>query len=274
MPNENEPTVAQVEELLIAKIGRGMSSQLGKGPHGIVREVRENYPGESKPSPQVVAQAVWGVIAKELAYLDFSRETDVFAGNPAKWWLYPTQRGTQAADDTLPNPDLPDKYLQRFAEDIPDAPESVQRYVREALSAYGARLYMASAVMLGVAAEGAFLDMAQTFCAWLQGTEAENYRRLLDNPRTSYNVLFAEFRKRVEPRRKELPGEIADNLDVLNPILNLIRKYRNDAGHPTGVEMDRGACFLSLVAFAEAAKRLYALEKHFVASVKAGDENA
>ena len=105
MPNENEPTVAQVEEFLIANAGRGMSSRLGKGPHGIVREVQQRYPGEKKPSPQVIAQAVWRVIAKELAYLDFSNETDSSPhADPANWWLYPTQRGTQAADDTLPNP--------------------------------------------------------------------------------------------------------------------------------------------------------------------------
>lgn len=264
--DQRKPTVGEVEEFMLQKIDAGMSPQLGWGSYGVVREVQERYPGIIKPSPRLVAEALWNLIGRGLVFLDFTSDSGsapVGSGTHS-WWIAKTENGRKATSDTLPNPDLPEKYLQEFASGIPGVSETVLRYVNEALNAYGGRLYMACAVMIGVAAEGAFLEMADAFCKWLQGSEAEKFSKTVTDPRTSYNTLLKDFQKFVQPRRKELPAILSDNLDVeMNSILSMIRKYRNEAGHPTGVTTDRGACFLSLVSFAEAAKRVYALKTFF-----------
>ena len=64
------------------------------------------------------------------------------------------------------------------------------------------------------------------------GDEGQQLRKLLDDPAASYSRRFREFRKRIEPRRPELPHALADNL-TRDAIADLIRVTRNAAGHPT-----------------------------------------
>ncbi len=142
-------SVAEVEEILLQNLGRQITGQLGVGAHGIVREVREKCRQEV---PQhIVVEAIWGLISRGMVFLDFTTDNSVHP-NPSHWTLRPTRRGWQYAHG-LPNPDLSDRYLQRFASDVPGASKTVRDYLTEALNAYGAHLYIASAVMLGVAAE-------------------------------------------------------------------------------------------------------------------------
>ena len=46
-------------------------------------------------------------------------------------------------------------------------------------------------------------------------------------------------------------------------VLQLIRLIRNDAGHPTGRQIDREDAFNHLAIYARANKRLYALMRFF-----------
>jgi len=65
--------------------------------------------------------------------------------------------------------------------------------------------------MLGVASEAAFLEMAQASVDWLQAA-GQKLQAVLDNPRQPYVKKFGEFRKRIEPRKPELPTELADGM--------------------------------------------------------------
>ena len=264
MSEESRPTIAEIEEFLLLNAGRQLVGQMGVGRHGIVGEVIDKYPGESRPNPQEVAEAIWGLVGRGLLYLDFSNDSDPLRANPKNWSIYPTKMGWQYDPDGLPNPDIPDRYLQRFAGSIPDASDLVRQYVNEALQAYTNRLYMAAAVMLGVAAEAAFLEMAEAFCACLPEKEAGKLRGFVESPKSKYSALLDEFRKRFEVRKGDFTPAIGEKIDLqLNTILELIRTYRNDSGHPTGVRMERDECHQSLVAFTTTAKRLYSLKREF-----------
>ncbi len=154
--------------------------------------------------------------------------------------------------------------------DIPQASEIVQKYVKEALETYSQRCYMACAVMLGVAAEAAFFELIDSFGTYPELDDAK--KKSFDSTQHSYSQIRKEFIKRFEACRADIPYLVKENIDIqLTAIFELIRKYRNDTGHPTGFIMDRGSCFLSLIAFVEAAKRLYALKGFF--EHKAYDEN-
>lgn len=259
------PTVSDVEAFLLQNRWQNMLGNLGVGRHGIVADVLRLYPGDTKPRPETIMEAVWGLISKGYAYIDISNDSGSMSGNhadPKNWLVRPTKRGLEF-DSSLPNPDLPDKFLQSFAENIPGVSEKVRLYVKEALCTYNNRTYIAAAVMLGVAAEAAFLEMAVQFCAYLPSAEAENFRKYLKGP--SYSVLLDEFRKRFESRKKDF-GDLGDKIDLqLHSVLDLIRNYRNDSGHPTGFQMDRATCHQSLVVFANTARRLYALKAAFEA---------
>jgi hypothetical protein len=87
---------------------------------------------------------------------------------------------------------------------------------------------------------------------------------MLDNPRTNYYSKFLEFRKRIESHKPDLPVELADNMALtLDSVLDLLRIYTNDSGHPTGKRMERDDAFLSLQMFAVYLQKLYALKAFF-----------
>ncbi len=80
MPEPLEPSVAEVEEFLILNLGRQLHSQLGIGRHGIIGEVINRYPKEPKPEARIVAEAIWGLVARGLAYIDFSNDSGMNSG--------------------------------------------------------------------------------------------------------------------------------------------------------------------------------------------------
>ncbi len=83
------------------------------------------------------------------------------------------------------------------------------RYVEEALSAFNARCFLATSVMIGVASESAFGHLAQAFIDG-RPNDSTQLRKLLTNPGSSHYKRFEEFRKRVEPMRSTLPTGLAD----------------------------------------------------------------
>lgn len=202
-----------------------------------------------------VWEAIWRLISRGLAYIDVDQR------GPGSWELILTPAGRAAYSDERANPDDPTGYLARLGEDLP---ELARVYVAEALGAYGANLYRASAVMVGVASEAVFLEMASAFVGWLDGSAQDKFRQVLENRSRGVAEKFTEFRKRLESRRSELPSDLSDSLDLfLSAIFDLIRLQRNDAGHPTGAKVSRDDCFAALEMFVRYAERANALRRHF-----------
>jgi hypothetical protein len=205
--------------------------------------------------------AIWSLVAQGLAYLDFSQPA------PENWELHLTDSGAAALADAGLNPDNAEAFLAQLAQRVPTTSPTVLLYLREALATYAHRCYLASAVMLGVASEAAFLDMAEAFCTWLPPTPQARYRTILDDPRAQYIHKFREFRSRLEPLRGQLPPELSDNLALtFDSVLDLLRIYRNEAGHPTGKQYRRDDAFINLQMFARYLEKLYALKAFFEAS--------
>ena len=180
------------------------------------------------------------------------------------WTWRLSSAGRAARTDAEINPDDPQGYLLRVKETVSSASETTMMYLEEAVLSYTGRRYLASAVMLGVAAEAAFLEMARSFGAWLPANESRTFLVIMDNQRQGYLAKFAEFRKRIEPRKPKLPRELADGMALtLDSVLDVLRIYRNDAGHPTGKRIDREDAFINLQMAARALQKIYALKAFF-----------
>jgi hypothetical protein len=81
---------------------------------------------------------------------------------------------------------------------------------------------------------------------------------------TSYWQKFVEFRNRLEPKRGELPQHLTEDIDVtLDATLNMLRIYRNEAGHPTGKQIPRARANQNLQLFAFLLGRMYELKAFF-----------
>jgi hypothetical protein len=118
--------------------------------------------------------------------------------------------------------------------------------------------------MLGVASEAAFMEMATSSVTWLQ-TAGQTLQKVLDNPRQPYVKKFEEFRKRMEPRKADLPEELADGMSLtFDAVLDLLRIRRNASGHPTGKPMLREDQYVSLQMFSRYLQRLYQFRAFFL----------
>jgi hypothetical protein len=139
--------------------------------------------------------------------------------------------------------------------------ELVELYLTEALQSFNGRCYLATSVMLGVAAERAFLVMAETY-ATSSMAGAPAMAKELAKPRSNYYTLWTEFRRRIEPVRQELPNGLADAL-TLDAIADLIRLTRNEAGHPTGRQIDEDTARVHLTVAPVYLRKMQQLAAHF-----------
>lgn len=227
--------------------------------HYLPEGVRKYLPSATRaPSHHDLMAAVWALVARRLVYIDYSQSAS------SNWSIHPTTRGKAAAADSTLNPDNVPAYLTRVMQDIPDLTDIPQFYLGESLRAYASDCYSASTIMLGVAAEAVFYDVAAPFSAWLSGSAGQTLAAALGKPTLAYIQKFVEFQKRLSASKGHLPPALQQNLDLnINSVLELLRLVRNDVGHPTGIKIDRQSAFQYLVVFPGLAKRLYALKRHF-----------
>jgi len=235
-----------------------IDARLGRGRHYFAESLRSQFPPNEQPTPREIMSAVWSLVGQGLAYIDYSQPA------PENWKLFLTDAGLAAAHDEAMNPDNSGDYLERLAAGAPDANPIFLQYAREAVTSYNSRCYLASAVMLGVASEAAFLEMARSFGNWLPKAQRQKFLEIIENPRTNYITKFVEFRKRIEPLKSDIPDELSDGMSLwLDSILDLLRIYRNEAGHPTRKQLARDDAFINLQMFARYLQKLYALKAFF-----------
>jgi hypothetical protein len=250
---------AMLQTTLMLLLSEGhIDNRLGGGEHYLSEALRQKLGPENRPTKSQIMSTVWSLIGQGLAYIDYSQSS------PSNWSLYLTESGIAAANDESINPNMPGAYLERLSENIPGMSDAVRQYVIEAVGSYTSRLYLANSVMLGVASEGAFLEMASTFGKWLQGKEQEKFLKIIEDPKINYIQKFLEFRKRIEPHKPDLPSELADNMALsFDAVLDLLRINRNDAGHPTGKMISRDDAFTNLQIFARLLQKIYLLKDYF-----------
>lgn len=211
--------------------------------------------------PDEVYDAIWSLVRQGLVYLNTTSQ------DPRSWTFRLTDAGKAAANDEEANPDNSSRYIQRLTAQVPDASPIVMQYANEAVTSYLSQCYLASAVMLGVASEAAFLEMARAFADWLPKHEGEKLRTIIDGGRSNFISKFDEFRKRVNSHKNSLPAELSDGMALtLDGVLDLLRINRNEAGHPSGKRLDRADAFINLQMFARYLEKLYRLKGYFEAS--------
>jgi hypothetical protein len=202
-----------------------------------------------------VWEALWGLVGDGLVYLDPSRQA------PDNWRWKLSALGIQAVSGGTWEPRDPEGYLRRLRAHSPTADPLAIRDVQEALAAFNARCYLATSVMLGVASERVLDGLARAVADAL-GESAQKLRRELDNPRSSQLTRFKVLRKQLEPRRPRLPEGLADTL-TLDAVADLLRLTRNDAGHPTGGEVDEDTAYTHLQMAARYLQKMTTLQAHF-----------
>jgi hypothetical protein len=182
--------------------------------------------------PHQIWEVVWGLVGGGLVYLDRGEQPA-----PENWRFKLSATGIEAAVGQAAEPSDPEGYLRRLDRQVPALDPAARVYVAESVHAFAARCYLSSSVMLGVAAERAFLGLAEALAAAM-AEQASKLRRELDNPRSSQRTRFDELRKVLDSHRKDFPEQLVDTL-TLDAVGDLLRVARNESGHPTGQLIDQ-----------------------------------
>jgi hypothetical protein len=151
------------------------------------------------------------------------------------------------------------KYIERIRMAIPTIDIRIVLYLKDALASFRVGAYLSSAVMTGVASEKALLLLRDGIEAALSAPDRR--KKFADNTKgISISRIYQEIWKRLEPNQAVL-AQALNREDVkveLSGIFDLIRKTRNEAGHPTGREITRDEADSMLHLFPVYCKTVYA----------------
>ena len=126
----------------------------------------------------------------------------------------------------------PSEYLVRLAQQTPNPDPTVLSYLTESLRSFQRGSFVAASVMLGIAAERAFLLLcAATLDALSDSGQKEAFGRLMDRYQIKPKLdwLHAKFG---ELQKKGPPGFPDNACLTVTGIYDLLRSQRNDLGHP------------------------------------------
>jgi hypothetical protein len=133
----------------------------------------------------------------------------------------------------------PDDYLRRLKAACPSIDDITLLYAGEALDTFRAGNHLASAVMIGVAAENMLLRLVDAVHAALNTPERKQKFEKVTKGKAA-KTQHDEVVERLKSPSSLLPEGIESVLTQhIDGIYDLIRRTRNDAGHPTGKRMER-----------------------------------
>ena len=157
--------------------------------------------------------------------------------------------GNESADDQLPLIHLtffgrsfvetgewpvhdPRAYLARMASRVSVPDETAVAYLTESLNSFEHGSYVASAVMLGIAAERVFLLICEATCGALSSSsEQQAFEKLLS--RLPIKPKLDWLHRKFTELQKSAPAGFPDNASLMvTGIYDLLRAQRNDLGHP------------------------------------------
>jgi hypothetical protein len=167
-----------------------------------------------------------------------------------------------AAERAIPHD--PDGYLAEIRGSGKNCVDTVAiGYIEEALRCFTRSCYTASVLLLGVAAEAVVLRVCELIVASTKNQAVrKGFESLPDIVKQKHRWLIQRYESLpAKVRREQLP----DGLDVkLTSAYDLIRRQRNDLGHPQQIPLDVDRqhafvffqCFLTMVRDLEAFAKL------------------
>ena len=184
--------------------------------------------------------------------------------NPNFPFVSITEYGKKVLESGQTLPYDPDGYLRKLRTEIPNLDPLIEMYLSESLQAYLKGLMFSSAVMLGVASEKAFLILLESFTNALTSTpKKQKFQKLQTSIGTKKK--FDQLKKEILAIRRTLPPKLSEDLESqFDGIFNLIRVTRNDAGHPTGRQIERGVQYTHLQLFILYCQRIYGFVDYFI----------
>ncbi len=160
-----------------------------------------------------------------------------------------TEYGKQCVNEQRVLPHDYGRYLDEVKNIIGADDPVFILYIEESVQAFLKDLYLSAVVNLGVASERLTEQLIDAYRLTLHDVSKEVKFDEAMNKARHASKKFDELYKRLETEKSRMPNELAENLEMVRYLAELIRRERNDGGHPTGRRFARDEALVLLLAF-------------------------
>jgi hypothetical protein len=235
--NPSMPTLqlSDVEQHVKTKL-----QEVGKMPSG----VQGHYSDIAVGYKDQIREIIWGLVIQGIVIPGGSmQQPDLPSMQVSEWGKKCLEAGEFLPHDA-------GQYLTRLKTLISDVDAGIVFYLQEGLIPFRSGAYVASAVMTGVAAERTLLVLRDAIEGALPTEDAKN-KFAAKTKNKVIKQAFDEMWKRLDPIHDQLAADLnkEDIRAELSGAFDLIRKTRNDAGHPTGRQISREEAYSLLLLF-------------------------
>lgn len=215
----------------------------------------------------IVNQVVWDLIIERILTIGLNE-------NSNSWpFLRLTEYGKKIikeTDDVIVY-DI-DGMLKKLKNNVPNVNPTIVRYFAECLNTYRINALLASSVMLGCAAEKGILLLFDSYLAWIERNfstkESDNLKKIVNK---NISKKFDELNKSLNGHRANINQDLFDDFDIfISSLFTIIRKNRNDAGHPTDKIIDKDELRSMIYVFINHCKKIYDFIEYFCTNKKEG----
>ena len=177
-------------------------------------------------------------------------------------WYKVTEWGEKVLEEGEVVPHDPVGYIERLLRENPNLDPVMEFYLRESLKCFLTGTYTACTVMLGVASEKLIMNLIDAVASALPTqSRRERFERATQN--RQINRQWEELMKVLKPSVSQLPSGVVEDIDVfLNGVFHIIRRYRNQSGHPSGKKIRREVAFANLQLFPSYVSHINNLIEH------------
>lgn len=169
--------------------------------------------------------------------------------------LYRTPYGRKVLEGDGPLPEDIAEFLRRFGADAPQLDTTTRFYVEQALRAFRVKLFPSTVVMIGCAAERIMDCLAQALAPKLPPMlRGRLNKAITDGPLAE---LWKVFRSQFDSYRFAIfaPHGLARSAETgLDGLFLVVKRARDDNGHPTEVQLSENEVRALLQVFLEHAR--------------------
>ena len=207
-----------------------------------------------------VNQVVWDLIIERILTIGYNGCND-------EWpFLRLTEQGKRIVEsgDTILIYDI-DGMLKKLKTTIPDIDPIIVTYFSECLNTYRIDALLASSVMLGCATEKAITLLYDTYANWVKNKFSEKeYQNLEKCQSKVISKKFDTLTNSIKSHTNDINDALIEDFDLfVNALFAIIRKNRNEAGHPTGKRVDREELRSMIYVFTNHCKKIYEYIDYF-----------
>ncbi len=234
MSNHRSDVSAKLERIVDELLLRDHPSSLYDLAHSAATRANQE---QISYDMEILVEIVWGLARAGVIALAGEPPSAIFG--PKVPSIVITPRGRELLQHKGAAPHHKSRYMDAVKSRVSAPDDVVLSYLDEAVEAWRAGLYRASAVMLGCACEKLILLLAEAIAHSKWQPHAGQLQEKLSG-RVFISDLFDAILAVLSAQKsqKALPSSVADALERrLSAIFDHARVLRNQAGHPTGTEI-------------------------------------